>query len=187
MRRAVLLALAAVLLSAQDFSHVTFEPLAKGLTYAEGPAWSREGYLVFSDPPSDVLYKWIPGHEAAVYRKDAHGPSGNAFDAEGRLYTCETRARRVTRTDKKGAVEVLADRFEGKRLNAPNDIVVARNGHAYFTDPAFGSQQDHRARFLRRLSPAPACAAAARRKAGWPAERRGAFPQRTSALRREFR
>jgi gluconolactonase len=144
MKRALPLALAALLLSAQDFSQVTFELLAKGLTFTEGPAWSRDGYLIFSDTPSDTLYKWTPGHEAAVFRADAHGPAGNAFDPEGRLYTCETRARRVTRTDKKGAVEVLAERFEGKRLNAPNDIVVGRNGHAYFTDPAFGSQQDHR-------------------------------------------
>ncbi len=144
MTRVLSLALAAALLFAQNFSHVTLELLAKGLTFAEGPAWSRDGYLIFSDTPSDALYKWVPGHEAAVYRADAHGPAGNAFDADGRLYTCETRARRITRTDRKGALEVLAERFEGKRLNAPNDIVVARNGHAYFTDPAFGSQQDHR-------------------------------------------
>lgn len=145
MTRAVPLALAAVFLYAQDFTEIKFEHLAKDLTFAEGPAWSpRDGYLIFSDTPADKLYKWVPGQPVAVFRTDAHGPSGNAFDAEGRLYTCETRARRVTRTDKKGAVEVLADRWEGKRLNAPNDIVVARNGHAYFTDPAFGSQQDHR-------------------------------------------
>jgi gluconolactonase len=112
--------------------------------YTEGPAWSKDGYLIFSDTPSDRLYKWVPGQEVAVFREKAGGPGGNAFDAEGRLYTCETRARRVTRTDKKGAVEVLAERWEGKRLNAPNDIVVAKNGNAYFTDPAFGSQQDHR-------------------------------------------
>ena len=80
----------------------------------------------------------MPGGESEVYREDAHGPSGNAFDSQGRLYTCETRARRVTRTDKNGRIEVLAERLEGKRLNAPNDIVVGRNGHVYFTDPAFG-------------------------------------------------
>ena len=75
---------------------------------------------------------------------DAHGPSGNAFDSQGRLYTCETRARRVIRTDKNGSVEVLADRWEGKRLNAPNDLAVSRSDHVYFTDPAFGEQSDHR-------------------------------------------
>ena len=144
MIRVGLLALAAVLLYAQDFSDIKIEHLARGLVYTEGPAWSHDGYLIFSDTPADRLYKWVPGQEIAIYREKAGGPSGNAFDAEGRLYTCETRARRVTRTDKKGAVEVLADKWEGKRLNAPNDIVVAKNGNAYFTDPAFGSQQDHR-------------------------------------------
>lgn len=145
MMRAVPLALTAVLLYAQDFTDIKIEHLAHGLTWTEGPAWSaRDNYLIFSDTPADRLYKWVPGQEPAVFREHAGGPSGNAFDQEGRLYTCEARARRVTRTDKKGAVEVLADRFDGKRLNAPNDLVVAKNGHVYFTDPAFGSQQDHR-------------------------------------------
>jgi gluconolactonase len=144
MTRAVLPVLAAVLLYAQDFTEVRIEHLARGLVYTEGPAWSRDGYLIFSDTPADRLYKWVPGQEVAVFRDKAGGPAGNAFDAEGRLYTCETHARRVTRTDKKGAVEVLAERWEGKHLNAPNDIVVAKNGNVYFTDPAFGSQQDHR-------------------------------------------
>jgi gluconolactonase len=88
--------------------------------------------------------KWIPGTEITVYRTDAHGPAGNAFDAQGRLYTCETRTRRVTRADKNGKIEVLADKWEGKRLNAPSGIVVSKTGHVYFTDPAFGEQSDHR-------------------------------------------
>jgi gluconolactonase len=129
---------------AQDFNLIKLELLAKGYTYTEGPAWSKDGYLIFSDTPSDRLMKWDPGQDPEVYRENANGPSGNAFDSQGRLYTCETRARRVTRTDKKGAVEVLAERFEGKRLNAPNDIVVSKTDHVYFTDPAFGSQQEHR-------------------------------------------
>ena len=135
----------ALLAFAQDFSEVKIEQLVKNLDYTEGPAWSaKDGYLIFSDTPADRLMQWVPGHEVAVFRDDAHGPAGNAFDADGRLYTCETRTRRVTRTDKKGAIEVLAERWDGKRLNAPNDIVVSRSGHAYFTDPAFGEQQDHR-------------------------------------------
>ena len=71
-------------------------------------------------------------------------PAAIRFDAQGRLYTCESHSRRVTRTDKKGKVEVLAERWQGKRLNAPNDIVVRKDGHIYFTDPAFGNQQDTR-------------------------------------------
>jgi len=132
-----------LLLSAQDFSEIKFDHLARGLGYTEGPAWSREGYLVFSDTPADRLMKWTPGSAIEVCRP-ASGPAGNAFDAEGRLLTCETRARRVVRLDKKGALEVLAERWEGKRLNAPNDVVVSKTGHIYFTDPAFGAQADHR-------------------------------------------
>jgi gluconolactonase len=120
-----------------------FERLAQGYRFAEGTAWSKEGgYLVFSDTPSDRLLKWVPGTEVAVYRTDAHGPAGNAFDAQGRLYTCETRTRRVTRTDKNGKIEVLAESWEGK-LNAPSCCRL-RTGHVCFTDPAFGEQSDRR-------------------------------------------
>lgn len=141
---AVLAALFAASVFSQDFSEIKFELLAKGYEFTEGPAWSKDGYLVFSDTPGDQLLKWVPGHVAEVFRTDAHGPSGNAFDSQGRLYTCETRARRVTRTEKNGAIEVLADKWEGKRLNAPNDIAVSKTGQVYFTDPAFGYQSDHR-------------------------------------------
>ncbi|HEY9140323.1 MAG TPA: SMP-30/gluconolactonase/LRE family protein [Bryobacteraceae bacterium] len=132
------------LLLAQDSTRFQVEVLAEGYAYTDGPAWSKDGFLIFSDTPADQLLKWVPGQPPAVYRENVQGPAGNAFDGQGRLYTCETRARRVTRTDKHGAIEVLADRWEGKRLNAPNDIVVGRSGHAYFTDPAFGSQADRR-------------------------------------------
>ena len=131
-------------LLAQDFSDIKLDLLGKGYTYTDGPAWSKDGFLIFSDTVADKLLKWEPGHEVEVYREDAHGPAGNAFDSQGRLYTCETRTRRVVRSGKKGEIEVLAERFQGKRLNAPNDIVVSKTGHIYFTDPAFGSQQDHR-------------------------------------------
>jgi sugar lactone lactonase YvrE len=136
--------LVSVFLAAQDFNDIKVEQLAKNYTFTDGPAWSKEGYLIFSDTPADRLLKWVPGQQVAVFREDAHGPAGNAFDSEGRLYTCEIRTRRLTRTDKKGAVEVLADKWEGKRLNAPNDVVVSHGGHVYFTDPAFGDQSDHR-------------------------------------------
>ncbi|HEY2018077.1 MAG TPA: SMP-30/gluconolactonase/LRE family protein [Bryobacteraceae bacterium] len=149
MSRASLTVLAAVAFamgaSAQDFSEIKLEQLTKDFTFTEGPAWSaKDGYLIFSDTPGDRLLKWIPGQKVELFRPEAHGPSGNAFDIEGRLYTCETRTRRVTRTDKKGAIEVLADKWEGKQFNAPSDIVVSKTGHVYFTDPAFGWQSDHR-------------------------------------------
>jgi gluconolactonase len=132
-------------LFAQDFSEIKLELTAKDYTFTEGPAWSPvANYLIFSDLPTDRLIKWVPGHQPEPFRTDAHGPSGNAFDAQGRLYTCETRSRRVTRTDKAGKIEVFVERWEGKRLNAPNGIAVSKSDHVYFTDPAFGEQQDHR-------------------------------------------
>jgi gluconolactonase len=129
---------------AQDFDELRIQRLSQGYRFTEGPAWSKDGYLIFSDTPSDRLLKWVPGSEVTVYRTDAHGPAGNAFDSQGRLYTCETRTRRVTRTEKNGKIEVLAEAWEGKRLNAPSQIAISRSGHVYFTDPAFGEQSDHR-------------------------------------------
>jgi gluconolactonase len=120
------------------------EKVAHGFRFTEGPVWSHDGYLLFSDIPSGKIMKHVLGGSTEVYRASSNGAAGNAFDAQGRLYTCETHARRVTRTDKKGRIEVLADKWDGKRFNAPNDIVVNKSGHVYFTDPAFGNQQDTR-------------------------------------------
>jgi gluconolactonase len=130
--------------AAQDFSDLKVERVASNLRFTEGPAWSPEGFLLFSDCVTDKLYKFIPGKGWSEAGDRPGGPNGNAYDVQGRLYTCEFRERRVTRTSKKGAVEVLASKFEGKRLNAPNDIVIRRDGHVYFTDPAFGNQEDKR-------------------------------------------
>ncbi len=129
---------------AQDFSNIQIERAAAGLAFTEGPVWSRENYLIFSDIPNDKLMKLIPGEGKAAVRENSNGATGNTFDAQGRLYTCESRTRRVVRQDKKGRVEILAERWEGKRFNAPNDIVVRHDGEIYFTDPAFGYQQDTR-------------------------------------------
>jgi gluconolactonase len=130
--------------AAQNFDHFSVVKVATGYTFADGPAWSHEGFLLFSDVPANRILKLAPGAPAAPWREGASGPGGNAFDAEGRLYTCQTRARRVVRWDRKGNPEVLAERFDGKRLNAPNDIAIRKDGHAWFTDPAFGYQQDAR-------------------------------------------
>ena len=124
-------------LTAQDFSQVKVEEVAAGFRGGEGPVWSREGFLIFSDYSQDRLIKYAPGKPPEVYREDSHGANGNTMDRQGRLYSCEYKARRVTRTDRKGRIEILVDRFEGKRFNAPNDIVVRRDGHVYFTDPLY--------------------------------------------------
>lgn len=131
-------------LFAQDFSKILVEKIEHKFSFTEGPVWSRDGYLLFSDVPNDRILKLIPGEKSTVFRDDTHGANGNTLDAQGRLYSCESKSRRVIRTDKKGRVEVLAEKWQGKRLNAPNDIVVRRDGHVYFTDPAFGNQADTR-------------------------------------------
>ena len=129
---------------AQGFSDVTVETLIRDAHYAEGPVWSLEGFLLFSDTVTDQIKKWTPGRGLSDFSSLPGGAAGNAYDEDGRLYICEFHARRVTRTAKNGKTDVIAARFEGKRLNAPSDIVVRRDGNAYFTDPAFGNQQDTR-------------------------------------------
>ncbi len=130
---------------AQEFGTTTIARIATGFRFTEGAAWSKDGYLIFSDTPNDRILKWAPGRNMPeVIRENDEGPVGNAFDAQGRLYTCESRARRVVRADHNGKIEVLAERWEGKRLNGPAGIAVSKSGHAYFTDPAFGSQEDRR-------------------------------------------
>jgi gluconolactonase len=125
------------LLGAEDFSALKVEPVASGFPGGEGPVWSRQGFLLFSDYSTNTIHRYDPGKAVSVYRRESNGANGNTFDRQGRLYTCEYRSRRVTRTTKAGKIEVLAGNWEGKRLNAPNDIVVRRDGHVYFTDPLF--------------------------------------------------
>ncbi len=129
---------------AQDFSRILVEKVEHKFIFTEGPVWSREGFLLFSDIPNNRILKLVPGEKATVFREDAHGANGNTLDAQGRVYTCESKSRRVIRADKKGRIEVLAEKWQSKRLNAPNDIVVRKDGHIYFTDPAFGNQADTR-------------------------------------------
>lgn len=113
--------------------------------FTEGPVWVPEGYLLFSDVPNDLVNKHVPGKGNSTFREKSNGVNGNAVDADGNLYSCESRTRRVVRTHlKSGKQEVIAERFEGKRFNAPNDICVRKDRNVYFTDPAFGGQADGR-------------------------------------------
>jgi len=143
MRFAALLAIG-LAAAAQESSERQVEKVAAGYTYTQGPAWSPAGFLYFSDIPSGRILEFIPGKGTAVYRDKSNGAAGMAVDSQERLYICETHARRVTRTDRKGKVDVLAERFEGKRLNSPADIAVRKDFNVYFTDPAFGTADDHR-------------------------------------------
>jgi gluconolactonase len=142
MLRIALLMLMPLGIFAQDFSNVKVEEVGTGFTGGEGPVWSRQGFLLFSDYGKDRIYKYVPGKAPEVYRENSNGANGNTMDRRGRLYTCEYKSRRVTRTDRKGHIEVIAEKFEGKRLNAPNDIVVRHDGHVYFTDPLFTPLKD---------------------------------------------
>ncbi len=130
--------------AAQDFSNLQTEKAFAGYRFSEGPSWSPDKFLVFADTPANHLIKWVPGGKPEIFKDELAGPAGTAFDAQGRIYVCEGRGRRVVRIDKKGKVEVLASEFEGKRFNGPNDIVVRKDGNVWFTDPAFGYQSDSR-------------------------------------------
>jgi len=116
------------------------ELLAGDLGFVEGPVWTDEegGYLVFSDIRGGRLLRWTAAAGVELYRSPSPEPNGNARDAEGRLLTCEHAARRVTRIERDGSGTVLADRYRGKRLNSPNDVVVAADGAVWFTDPPYG-------------------------------------------------
>ncbi len=123
---------------------IKIERVDAKLGFAEGPVWSRDGYLLYTDAPNNRVLKLAPNEKPSVFRENSAGANGMTLDAQGRLYLCEWRSRRLTRLDKKGNLEVLAEKWEGKKLNAPNDVVVRKDGNIYFTDPAFGSQNDTR-------------------------------------------
>ena len=111
------------------------ERLATGFVFTEGPLWHPDGFYYFVDVRSSVLYRLTPGRAHEVVRDKTGGGNGTTFDLQGRLILCEGENRRVTRTAGDGRIEVLMDRFEGKRLNRPNDVVCKSDGSIYFTDP----------------------------------------------------
>ena len=116
------------------------ERIAHGCRWAEGPVWFGDGrYLLWSDIPNNRILKWEEETGAvSVFRKPTGFANGNTRDRQGRLITCEHGGRRVSRTEYDGQVSTLAERFEGKRLNSPNDVVVKSDGTIWFTDPPFG-------------------------------------------------
>lgn len=125
--------------------HARVERLWTGARWSEGPAWFAAGrYLVWSDIPNNRMMRWDDtcGH-VSVFREPANNSNGNTVDSQGRMVSCEHLARRVTRTEHDGTISVLADQFEGKRFNSPNDVVVKSDGTVWFTDPSYGIGSDY--------------------------------------------
>jgi gluconolactonase len=128
------------------------ERLYTGARWAEGPVWFADGrYLLFSDIPNNRMLRWLEDTgEVSVFRTPSNYSNGNYRDRQGRLLTCEHDTRRVTRTEYDGALTVLMDHFQDKKLNAPNDLTVHSDGAIWFTDPGYGimsNYEGHKAPF----------------------------------------
>ena len=120
------------------------ETLAGGFRWLEGPVWFADHQcLLFSDIPNDRILRWSEAGGVQVFRQPAGFPNGQTRDREGRLITCLHRQRALVRTEIDGTITVLADRFAGKRLNSPNDVVVKADGSIWFSDPPYGIQTDY--------------------------------------------
>src|SRR6266550_6287857 len=120
--------------------HAAVERLASGFRWSEGPVWIGDARcLLWSDIPNNRIMRWDEATGAASeFRKPSNFSNGNTRDRQGRLLTCEHGGRRVTRTEYDGTITVIADKFDGKPLNSPNDIVCKSDGSIWFSDPPFG-------------------------------------------------
>jgi gluconolactonase len=116
------------------------ERVATGFRWAEGPAYNRGGgYLIWSDIPNNRMMRWLEENgRVSVFRQPSNYSNGNTFDRQGRLLTCEHDTRRLTRTEHDGTITIVMDSYQGKKLNGPNDVVVADDDSIWFTDPGYG-------------------------------------------------
>ena len=120
------------------------ERLATGFQFTEGPVWMADGYLLFSDIPANIMYKWTPKSGAEVWREPSGNSNGLTRNSDDLLLACEHGNRRVSRTNPDGTVETIAGAYQGNRLNSPNDLVVKSDGVIYFTDPPYGIQPEEK-------------------------------------------
>ena len=112
--------------------------------WAEGPVWFADlNCLIWSDIPNQRMLRWVPDGGVSVFRFPSNFVNGNTRDRQGRLISCEHGGRRVVRTEVDGTLTILADRYQGKRLNSPNDVVVRSDGSIWFTDPTYGIKSDY--------------------------------------------
>ncbi|MAG13424.1 MAG: gluconolactonase [Spirochaetales bacterium] len=119
------------------------ENLYSGMRFAEGPVYFADsGILVWSDIPNNRMYRWVEGLGVSTYRDPSNYSNGNTRDLRGRLITCEHGTRSVTRTEPDGTITAIADKYDGKRLNSPNDVAVKSDGSIWFTDPPYGILSD---------------------------------------------
>ena len=117
----------------------TIEKLDTGFKFTEGPVWDAGGsFLLFSDIPANKILQWRPGAKACTFRDPSGNSNGLTLDKSRRLIACEYSTRRVTPTELDGTVSILADHYQGRRLNSSNDVVVQTDGSIYFTNPSFG-------------------------------------------------
>ena len=125
--------------------HARVERLWSGARWSEGPAWFGGGrYLVWSDIPNNRIMRYDETDgSVSVFRNPSNNSNGNSVDGQGRLITCEHLLRRVTRTEHNGSITVIADHYDGKRFNSPNDVVVKSDGSIWFTDPPYGILIDY--------------------------------------------
>ncbi|MEO5807971.1 SMP-30/gluconolactonase/LRE family protein [Devosia sp.] len=112
--------------------------------WSEGPVWFADGgYLLWSDIPNNRMLRFVPDHGVSTFRSPSNFINGNTRDLQGRLVSCSHGARAVLRTEYDGTITTLADRYDGKRLNSPNDVVVKSDGTIWFTDPSYGIDSNH--------------------------------------------
>lgn len=139
-----------ILMEGTALADYNVEKIGDGYKFTEGPLWSASNTLLFNDIPANTIYELSPAVDAsgdqvwtkAVFREPSGNSNGLTLDDSGRLIACEHSNRRVTRTEKDGSVTVLADKYQGKPLNSPNDVVVKSDGSIYFTDPTYGGHKN---------------------------------------------